>query len=128
MILLDTSVIIEILRKTDRGKYWKDKLQNQGVCISSPTTFELFLGAELSQKREKNYSAVKKLVQEYPILPFSTKASFIASQIYAELQKAGKIIDLNDIYIGAIAIEQGIPVATENTKHFGRITRLKLLE
>ena len=116
------------MREKSRGKRWLTFLKNKSICLSSITAFELFLGAELSAKNEKNVDAVKKIVQQYPVLQFDIKSSYIAGKISANLQKKGKIIELNDIYIAAIAVKNRIPVATDNVENFRRVTNLSLVE
>ncbi len=115
------------MRKKPRGKEWKDFLHNKSIGLPSIGVFELFLGAELSQNREKNLNSVKELVQNYPIFPFSTKSGYIAAQIYAKLQKTGQLIEINDIYIAAITLENDCTLATDNIKHFKRIEALDVL-
>lgn len=127
MILLDSNILINILREKERGKQWKDFLSNKSICISTITTFELFLGAELSKNKEKNLSAVKALIQDFPIIPFSIKASYISAKIYANLQKQGQLIESNDIYIASIALENNFALATDNVTHFQRIPNLELI-
>jgi len=127
LIILDTNILVNILRKKDRGKQWRDFLKDKSIALTSLTAFELFLGAELSKKREENIKAVKKLIQEFPIIPFSVKSAYIAGNIYSDLQKEGKMIDLNDIYIAAITLEHDAELATDNIDHYQRIPRLKII-
>ncbi|MHA1672565.1 MAG: type II toxin-antitoxin system VapC family toxin [Promethearchaeota archaeon] len=124
---MDTNILINILRKNPRGNEWKNYLADKSIAIASISTFELFLGAELSKKRDFNIKKVQDLVQEIPILPFSLKSSYIAGKIFSSLQKEGNIIELNDIYIGAIALEYNLSIATDNVKNFERITDLHII-
>lgn len=50
----------------------------------------------------------------------------IASQIYADLSKTGKIIEDDDIFIGASALEHGAILVTNNERHLGRIAGLNV--
>jgi predicted nucleic acid-binding protein len=80
----------------------------------------------LSSKQAENLQVVHDLIQQFPIFPLDTKASYIAASIYYDLEKSGKIIELNDIYIASIALEYKGSIATENENHFNRIPNLKL--
>ena len=127
MILLDTNVVVNILRNDIRGQNWVEYLKDKSVGLTSITTFELYLGAESSKKREYNMNAIQKLFQQFPVFPFNVKASKIAANIYHDLEKKGQMIELNDIYIASIVIEQNSILATDNTKHFDRISTLKII-
>jgi len=127
LIVLDTNVLINILRKKERGRQWKEYLKDKSVAFTSITAFELFLGAELSKKREENIKAVKNLIQEFHVIPFSMKSAYIAGIIYSDLQRKGKIIELNDIFIAAITMEYNAELATDNIDHYQRISRLKII-
>lgn len=128
MIILDTSILILILRKKPKGYQWKEYLIDKSVAFTTITSFELFLGAELSKKRESNIKAIQNLVQEFMVLPFTIKSSFISAGIFYELQKKGQMIELNDIYIAAIALEHNALLATDNIDHFNRIDNLKIVD
>lgn len=127
MIILDTDILVNILRKKNRGREWKDFLKNKTVAFTTITAFELFLGAELSKKRNQNMKSVENLIQQFPVLALSIKSARIASRIYSDLQKKGKIIELNDIYIASVTLANDSELATDNIDHFQRINRLKIL-
>ena len=127
MIVLDTNILVEILRKNDRGKQWLDFLKTKSITFTSISSYELFLGAKLSSKQNENMQAVQKLVQKYAILPFSVKSSYIAGELQAKLQNQGNKIDLRDLYIAAIALEHHLPVATDNIKHFNHVENLEII-
>lgn len=50
----------------------------------------------------------------------------IAAQIYADLAKTGQMIEDDDIFIGATAIENDAILVTNNKEHLGRIKGLKI--
>ena len=50
-----------------------------------------------------------------------------ATDIYLDLIKRNRIIDLADLLIGTIALTHNFPVATLNQKHFERINGLKIV-
>lgn len=49
-----------------------------------------------------------------------------AAEIYATLRQKGQLIEDDDIFIGATALEHGGILVTNNEKHLGRIDGLKL--
>ena len=127
MIILDTDILVNILRKKNSGEQWKDFLKDKSIAFTTITAFELFLGAEISKKYDQNMKAIKSLVQQFPVLPLSIKSAYIAATIYSDLQKKGQMIELNDIYIAAVTLEHGAELATDNINHYQRVSQLKII-
>ena len=127
MIVLDTDILVNILRRKNRGEQWKDFLKDKSIAFTTITAFELFIGAEISKKYDQNMKAIKSLIQQFPVLPLSIKSSYIAATIYSDLQKKGQMIELNDIYIAAVTLEHGAELATENVNHYQRVSQLKII-
>ena len=127
MIVLDTDILINILRRKNRGEQWKDFLKDKSIAFTTITAFELFLGAEISKKYDQNMKAIKSLIQQFPVLPLSIKSSYIAATIYSDLQKKGQMIELNDIYIAAVTLEHDAELATDNVNHYQRVSQLKII-
>ena len=128
MIFLDTNILINILRKKPRGKQWTQYLKNKSVAFTTISAFELFLGAELSDKQKNNLLSIQNLVQQFPVLPLSIKSAYLAGKIYSNLQKQGKMIELNDIYMAGIVLEHDAELATDNIRHFQQIKELRIIE
>lgn len=127
MIVLDTDILVNILRRKNRGEQWKDFLKDKSIAFTTITAFELFLGAEISKKYDQNMKAIKSLIQQFPVLPLSIKSSYIAATIFSDLQKKGQMIELNDIYIAAVTLEHGAELATDNVNHYQRVSQLKII-
>jgi len=127
LIVLDTDILVNILRRKNRGEQWKDFLKDKSIAFTTITAFELFLGAEISKKYDQNMKAIKSLIQQFPVLPLSIKSSYIAATIFSDLQKKGQMIELNDIYIAAVTLEHGAELATDNVNHYQRVSQLKII-
>lgn len=63
----------------------------------------------------------------FVILPFDQKASKEAILIYQQLKQSGNLIEMPDLFIGAVAKANGLKLATLNEKHFARIPGLELI-
>lgn len=124
-ILIDTSVIIDYLRSTDRQKTLFVSLFNQyELCLSVITVFELYNGAvTLSKKHD-----IQILCDELYIIDLNLETAKLASEIYLNLRKKNKIIEFRDILIGATAMHLDLMIATLNKKHFKRIENLIIYE
>lgn len=125
MILLDSSILIELFRKRDKAKtlFYKLSQTSEDLCISSITHYEIGIG-----NRKSHSEYWDSLCENLRILPFDKACSNSAISIYLELLKANKMIDLADILIGATAVTYSIPIATLNVKHFDRIKGLEIIK
>ncbi len=124
MILLDSSILIELFRKKkkDATEFYKLAKTHDPLCISSITHYEVGIG-----NRKKHFSYWNKLSENLEVFPFDKEYSNSAIGIYLDLLKRNKMIDLADILIGATALTYEIPIATLNLKHFSRIEGLEIV-
>jgi tRNA(fMet)-specific endonuclease VapC len=125
MILLDSSVLIELFRKKDKKNtlFYKLSQTSTDFYISSITYFEVGVG-----NRKSHFDYWKTLNENLSVIPFDKACSNSAITIYLELLKKNSMIDLADLLIGATALTHNIPLATLNVKHFERINKLKILK
>ncbi len=124
MILLDSSILIELFRKKNKEKtlFYHLSQTEDNFCISSITNYEIGIG-----NRQSHTAYWGNLSDNLKILSFDKSCSEKAIAIYLDLLKDNKMIDLADILIGATALTHDIPIATLNTKHFERIKKLKII-
>lgn len=76
-------------------------------------------GATTKLNRFINFAKVLGIVE------LKTSTLDIAAQIYADLKNDGNIIEDDDIFIGATALENDAILVTNNERHLGRIKDLK---
>ncbi len=125
MILLDSSILIELFRKKNKRNTYFYSLANTYpiLCISTISYYEIGVG---NRKSHSEYWG--KLSEQLKILSFDKECSENAITVYIELLEENKMIDLADILIGATALAHNIPLATLNVKHFNRISGLELVK
>jgi len=124
MILLDSSVLIDFFRKSDKKKtfFYQLSKTNTEFCISSITYYEIGIG-----NRKSHFEFWEKLTKNIMVISFDKVCSDNAINIYIDLLKSNKMIDLADLLIGATALTYNFPVATLNKNHFERIKNLELI-
>ena len=127
MICLDSDILIAYLRKKPEALAFIQANESKGLATTSITRFELLVGAKISQNKETNLLKVRELISRLTILDLVGKAIEECSDIYAELQKLGQIIEMRDVFIGGICRQSGIAFVTRNMNHFQRIPRLTIL-
>ena len=124
IILIDTSILIDYYRKTDKANSMWIALVRQGYefSISAITKYEIYSGATRGQ-----LDFWVNIMQAINILSFDGTTVNAAVRINTILKKKRKQIDLADLFIAATAIANNLPLATLNIKHFDRIEELKIV-
>lgn len=125
--LLDTNICIYIMKqkpKKVRDKF--EQLEVGMVGMSAITYGELLYGAQKSNNAEKAEDLVHQLCDYIPPLPLSLKVPEYYAAIRAGLEKQGKIIGNNDLWIASHCLELGIILVTNNEKEFSRVNELKI--
>jgi len=124
VILVDTSILIDFYRKTDKNNSAWVTLTRQGYSfsISVITKYEIYAGATANQLEFWN-----NLLQAVIVIPFDEAATNKAVEINASLKRKRKQIDLADLLIAATAVAKNMPLATLNVKHFERIDGIYIL-
>jgi len=125
IILIDTSILIDLFRKTDKTNTALIALVRQGYryCISAVTEYEIFTGASLVQTDFWN-----NFLDRTEVLSFDKSAARTAVDINNDLKRQRKQISVPDLFIAATAISNNLLFATLNKKHFTRITRLNIVD
>ena len=121
-VLIDTSIIIDHLRKKNKSNtiFFKLVSDNYNLHISAITLFELLAGAIDAQKLKD----IKTTLSFVKILDFDSSSATKASELYLQLKKRNRLVDIRDLFIAASAITQNLPVSTLNLKHFQHIPEI----
>ncbi len=123
-VCIDTDIIIDYLRGRGEGfEYLEHLLRKFVCCLSSVTTYELYVGAA----RTGTLNEIDALISRLVILPFNLQASKEAALIYESLRAEGALIGVRDIFTAAICKVYDVPLITRNLPHFSRIKGLKAL-
>ena len=72
-----------------------------GICV--PVLGELWSGVECSSSRERNLATLRQALATLVIWPYTTEAAEEFGRVFAELKRAGRMIQQIDMQIGAIA-------------------------
>ena len=124
-LLVDTSVIIDFLRKKKKAKSWLWKIKENYTCfMSSITLFELLSGA----KKDRHFEDVDKITKWIESIDFNDEIATIAASILRNLKAQNQVIDYRNIFIAATAKHHHLTMATLNISHFERIEGITLLD
>ena len=109
MFLVDTDVIIDVLRGFKGSKEFLLKIAQEGIAISTITVAEVISGKESKDtvKREK----ILRFLRNFEIIPLTTEISIVAGEIRRDYD-----IGIGDAIIAATALNSGMTVVTGNVK------------
>ena len=135
MILLDTSVIIELLRKNKIIISKIAELKDIPLFTTQISVMELIYGitsnrhyVDKPNKKTSRIEAIIDLLSKFTILDLDRKASFKTAEILGKLKLEGNIIDFRDGMIIGIGLSNGInSFYTLNKSHFKRVAGVSLL-
>jgi len=126
--LLDSNVIIDYLRyEKNVSRHIETMLASDNILSICPHVYyEVVRGFKIvdGTKKLKVFFA---LSESLDVLPFDFAAADKAVEIYVQLRK-GQTIEDNDIYIAATAMVNDCVLVTANTRHFGRVEGLRIVD
>lgn len=110
--MLDTSVLIDVLRGDERAVEFLAGLDSVPLC-SEISRIEVLRGVRTAERR-----AVSKLLLEIEWLAVDERVANLAGDLGRTWRSSHPGIDMADLAIAATAELSAAPLATTNTKHF----------
>jgi tRNA(fMet)-specific endonuclease VapC len=128
--MLDSSVLIAAERGGIRLEPFLNSLGDAPVGIAAVTASELLHGCHRAADpgtRARRFAFVEALLARVPVLPFGLAEARRHAELWAHLAREGTMIGAHDLLIGATALAHGHSLATLNTKEFGRVAGLRII-
>ncbi|MDO8811266.1 MAG: type II toxin-antitoxin system VapC family toxin [Gallionella sp.] len=135
-VLLDTNVLSELMRPQPSSVVldWFAQQEGAEFYTSAITQAELLLGVALlpgGKRRDAIADALEQMFDQDFVgrcLPFDELAAHEYAALVATRNKLGMPISTEDAQIAAIALRNGLVLATRNTKDFRKISELVLVD
>ena len=125
--MLDTDICIYISKhRPPEVKARFERLKPGQMVMSVITYGELYYGASKSNQRAKALAELDTTVRGIPIEDLTSTVSESYGIIRAALEKQGRVIGNNDIWIAAHAMSIGATLATNNDREFLRVAGLSV--
>ena len=125
-VLLDTDVFSYLMKNDTRGNAYRQHVKNKTVAISFVTVGELYYWAEKRNWSAKNRRALEDRIKAVVVVPYDAQLCRAYGKLRVSLA-AGVNVAGNDLWIAACSIRHGIPLITNNRKHFEQIPNLNLI-
>ena len=126
--LLDTNIVSYYLRRSSASLEAKlnQALRDSHCAISVITRAELRYGQAAMVAEDKRRALIDGFLLRVPNLPWTTVAADHFGALKSLLKREGTPIGELDTQIGAHALAERLILVTHNTRHFERISGLKL--
>jgi tRNA(fMet)-specific endonuclease VapC len=125
--LLDTNICIYIAKQKPISVLQQfEKIAMGEAAMSIVTYAELLYGAEKSLYPEKTKEVLIELSTLIPPLPLAINIGEYYAKTRAVLEKQGKLIGNNDLWISSHALALNVILITNNVKEFSRVSGLKV--
>ncbi|BAY95452.1 MULTISPECIES: type II toxin-antitoxin system VapC family toxin [unclassified Tolypothrix] len=124
--LLDTDTCIYWIKDINSVRTKVREIGWEQISICSITVAELYFGAYNSQRIAENLARAEEFIQNLPVVPLNTPALKKFGELKAELRRLGQPITEFDLLIASVALTENYILVTNNTRHYNRITGLKL--
>jgi predicted nucleic acid-binding protein len=115
LFLLDTNIIVDVLRRREDARLLIENILSQGKPLAScPVTItEVYAGMRPHEEK-----ATRAFMKSLVFLPVTAEIAEQAGLLKQRYAKRGKVLSVQDATIAAISIAYGCMLVTENTKDF----------
>lgn len=122
MRLLDTDIMIDVLRSYPPAIEWLSSVGNESIALPGFVVMELIQGC--SGKSEQNRLLIS--IADLEIMWPEAETRKRALETFAEY-RLGHGIGIIDTLIGQMAADEGIPLHTFNIRHYRIIPGLEII-
>jgi tRNA(fMet)-specific endonuclease VapC len=123
--MLDTDICIYLAKNRYPQVTTRfERLKPEQPVMSVITYGELQHGANKSSDRSRTLSQLAELIEHIPVESLTSSAAQAYGEIRATLEREGRVIGNNEIWIAAHAMSLGVTLATNNEREFLRIPGL----
>ena len=127
--LLDTDTCIDFLRGRHAAVRERLRARHPGsIGVSVVTAAELRHGAERSARPAESHVVIDAFLADLEVLPLDEPVALEYGRIRAGLERTGRSIGANDLFIAAHARTLGRTLVTGNGREFSRVAGLRLVD
>lgn len=124
--LLDSDICIFVMKRRSPSLLRRLDQRAATSAISVVAYGELAFGAAVSARRNEAAAHLAALLETLQVLPLPLEAARRYAEVRAELQRAGRPIGSNDLWIAAHALADDLTLVTNNEREFRRVPGLRV--
>lgn len=123
--LLDTSVLLLILKKDTIARHKLTIIGTENAYVASISLGELYYGAEHSTQVERNRAEVDELQRLSEVIFVDTATARIYGLLKHQQRMKGLLLPENDLWIAATAVQHSLTLVARD-RHFRWVDGLAL--
>jgi predicted nucleic acid-binding protein len=114
-LLLDTSVLIDVLRRARGRRSWLAEMVSAGHNLATSTlnVAEVYAGMRASEE-----APTRTFLSELECYEITASVAEAAGRLKNEWSKKGRTLTLADTLVAAVALQRGCALATDNRRDF----------
>lgn len=116
--VVDTDVYSFLLKKSREALRFEPFLQNCQIILSFQTVAELFKWTIVRNWQQPRIDELEAAMRRCIIVPYDRDIAWTWARLTGECHKQGRPISAGDAWIAAAAIRYGIPLLTNNRRHY----------
>lgn len=115
-IVLDTDIASDIMR--GRLDPADTELVDHTWCVSFVTVGELAKGATAAGWGIRKWTMITDWLRDVVVLPYDIEVSYTWGQLAGSALRRGRPQPVNDMWVAAVGLTNGLPLATRNVKDY----------
>jgi hypothetical protein len=123
MILLDTDIMIDLLRGYAPAVDWLESLADEEIVLPGFVVMELIQGCRSRAEQKKLEGALNPYEITWPDAETCDEALAVFSRHHLS-----RGLGILDALIGQMAVVSDVPLVTSNQKHYAAVPNLKTLQ
>ena len=128
MVLLDTDTASYLIKGDDRAATLLPYLEGRQPALSFMSVAELYQWAEIRHWGERRRAMLEELLESrYVLLGYEPGLAREWARVRAECRDRGRAISVPDAWIAASARFFGLPLLSNNQRHFEAVAGITLL-
>lgn len=121
--LLDSNIVIDLLRRTPDANNWKNSNPHLDLGISSIVWMEVVQGATDTIKRAQAI----RFMRAFKLVHYESVDSFWGMFQFAQYHLSHGV-EITDVMIAAISIRLNVPLYTRNLKHYNPLPGVQVIK
>ena len=126
-LLIDTSALIEYMRGNSQAKELINSINISKRNLPHIATAELYHGQYRIGKSRSEMFRLEGVIATFRLILSDAETSHYFGQIKSALEKSGTPIPVNDVWIAALAKQNGMPLLAKDA-HFRTVSDIELIE
>jgi tRNA(fMet)-specific endonuclease VapC len=124
-LLLDTNVLIAAIKGHPRVREQLSAVPASEILLSVIVLGELETGVNKSTLPLRNRQLLEQVIADLEVVPIDRSAALVYGSLRADLERCGKPIGANDLWIAAQAVSGDHTLVTDNQREFERVAALR---